>query len=348
MDTRERILTAITWGEPDRVPLTTFYRQLPQGENERLVRNLGVGLVLRPPAHLVEHREVEITSREYWQDGQKRIRRTIHTPIGEVWETLRPEGAYASSNWIVEHFIKEPDDYRVMEFYVNDAVYKHNYDYIREAQRRLGGDGLVYVRIAKTPIQEMLYFMLGMERFAVDLYTRRDLVDSLYHVLCRRYEELFVLAAEAPVELVLMGDNISGDVVSPQRFRDYVAPIYRKIRQAVAGTSKLVGAHMDGRLRALVKEIGEADLDLIEALTPPPMGNVSLAEARAVWPGKAQWINFTSNYHIAPPAEIAEHTRQLLAEWGGKRGLAIGVTEDAPVEALERSLAVISRVLADY
>ena len=348
MDIRERILTAITWGEPDRVPLTAFASTLPQGAGERLVRNLGVGLVLRPPAHVVEHREVEITSREYWQNGQKRIRRTIHTPIGEVWETLRPEGAYASSNWIVEHFVKEPDDYRVLEYYVNDAVYKDNYDYIREAKRRIGGDGLVYVRIAKTPIQEMLYFMLGMERFAIDLYTRRDLIDSLYHTLCRRYEELFTLAAAAPVELVLMGDNISGDVVSPQRFRDYIAPVYRRIRQAMAGTGKLIGAHMDGRLQALVKEIGEADLDLIEALTPPPMGNVSLAEAREAWPGKAQWINFTSNLHIASSAEIEEHTRQLLAEAGSKRGFAIGITEDAPVEALERSLAVISRVLADY
>jgi hypothetical protein len=166
--------------------------------------------------------------------------------------------------------------------------------------------------------------------------------------MCRRYDEMFALAAGAPVEMVLMGDNISGDVVSPQRFRDYIAPIYRRIRQAMAGTGKLTGAHMDGRLRALVKEIGEADLDVIEAFTPPPMGNISLAEARAAWPGKAQWINFTSNFHIASAVEIEEHTRQLLADWGGKRGLAIGITEDAPVEALERSLQAITRVLNDY
>jgi hypothetical protein len=95
----------------------------------------------------------------------------------------------------------------------------------------------------------------------IDYNTRRDLIDSLYRTLCRRYDELFALAA-APVEMALMGEGISGDVVSPQRFRDYVAPIYRRIRRAVAGTGKLTGAHMDGRLQALVKEIGEADLDI--------------------------------------------------------------------------------------
>ncbi|MHB1133551.1 MAG: uroporphyrinogen decarboxylase family protein [Chloroflexota bacterium] len=348
MDVRERILTALTWGEPDRVPLTTYARMLPQGAGERLARNLGVGLVYRPPAHVESHREAEVISREYWENGERRLRKTIKTPVGEIWQTLRAEGAYGTSTWIVEHFLKGPDDYKVMEFYINDAVYKDNYAEIGELRRRVAGDGLVYVRIHKTPLQEMLYFMLGMERFALDFYERRDLFDSLFHTMCRRYEELFVLAAAAPVELVLMGDNISGDVVSRERFRDYIAPLYKRIREAVSGTGKLIGAHMDGRLGALKGEIATADLDVIEALTPPPMGNVSLNEAREIWPRKAQWINFTSSMHIAEPEEIADHTRQLLADWGDKRGLAIGVTEDAPVEALERSLATIARVLEDY
>jgi ethanolamine utilization protein EutP (predicted NTPase) len=51
--------------------------------------------------------------------------------------------------------------------------------------------------------------------------------------------------------------------------------------------------------------------------------------------------------HIEPPEVIEEHTRQLLEEAGTKRGFAISITEDAPVEALEKSLAVISRVLQE-
>ena len=37
-----------------------------------------------------------------------------------------------------------------------------------------------------------------------------------------------------------------------------------------------------------------------------------------------------------------------MEEAGTARGFAISVTEDAPVEALEKSLAVISRVLREY
>jgi hypothetical protein len=52
--------------------------------------------------------------------------------------------------------------------------------------------------------------------------------------------------------------------------------------------------------------------------------------------------------HIEPPAVIETHARSLVEEAGSRRGLAIGLTEDATVEALEKSLAVIARVLRAF
>jgi len=320
----------------------------PRGEKERLLRESGVGLVLRPPAHRVEYHQVEFVSREYWENGRKRIRRTIHTPVGDIWQTLEPESTYESSSWILEHFIKEPEDYRVMEFVYKDAVFYDNYEYIREAKRRIGGDGLVYVRVAKVPIQEMLYQMMGLERFSFDYYDRHDLFDSLHNTMIERYEELFTLAAEAPVEILLFGDNITSDVVGDERFRNYCMPVYKRLQEQLSSTGKKLAVHMDGRLASLKDAIAEAEFDIVEALTPSPMGDVSIREARQFWPEKALWINFTSSMHIEAPEVIEAHTRQLLEEAGSKRGFAIGVTEDAPVEALEKSLGIISRVLREY
>ena len=105
---------------------------------------------------------------------------------------------------------------------------------------------------------------------------------------------------------------------------------------------------MDGNLKSLQREIGEATFDIVEAMTPPPMGDVSVREARESWPGKALWINFTSSMHIGPPAAIEAHARSLVEEAGSRRGFAISVTEDAPVEALEKTLAIIARVLREH
>jgi len=348
MTIRERILAALYWRETDTVPLTVYELILPRGMNERKLRDAGVGLVLRPPAHRVEHRRVEITSREYWERGRRTIRRTIHTPAGEIHQVLEPDEqayAYQHNTWIKEHFIKTPEDYRVMEFYIDDALYHDNYAFLRSERRRIGEDGLVYVRIAKSPIQEMIYQMIGIERFSLDLYDHPDLIESLHETMCRRYEELYEIAAGAPVEILLLGDNITADIVGKERFEKYLAPVYRRIKSWISGTEKRLGVHMDGRVAALKDEIARAEIDIIEALTPPPMGDLSVAEARKSWPDKALWLNFTSSMHIQSPQRIAAHTRELLEQAGGAGGFAIGVTEDAPAEALEQSLAAIADVL---
>ena len=344
MDARERILAAMFWEEPDLVPLTIYDWMIPRGTDERALREMGLCIVTRLPAHRLEHREVTYHSAEYWDHGRHMLQRIIRTPVGEVSQVVQLDAAYGST-WILEHYIKRPEDYRVMEFVYQDAVYHDNYATIHQAQAALGRDGLVMVRVAKGPIQEMLYQMMGMERFAIDLYERCELVDGLYDVMVRRYDELYALAAEAPVEILQSADNITSDVVGEERFRRYCIPCYERHMRAIAGTGKKLAVHMDGRMRSLLPAVADASFDIVEALTPLPVGDVSVAEARAAWPDKALWLNFPSSVHIASDEIIAEQARQLIQEGGSKAGFAIGITEDVPLEHCARSLRAISRVI---
>lgn len=348
MTVKERILTTMAWGQPDQAPLTVYDWMLPRGTAERRLREAGVGLIVRLPGHRVTHREVEIVSHEYQENGRKLIRRAIRTPVGEAYQIVEPDPAYETSHWIHQHFIKEPDDYRVLEYYYRDMLFQDNAPAIREAQRRVGTDGLVMLRIAKSPVQEMLYQLMGVEQFAVDSQERRDLFDSLHATMAKRYEELYEFAAGSPVEILQLGDNIHSDMVGRERYQKYLMPEYAKITSRLRGTGKLLAVHMDGNLRSLEADIAASQFDIVEAMTPPPMGDFSVREARQRWPTKALWLNFTSSMHIEPPDIIAAHTRELLAEAGTTRGFGISVTEDAPVEALEKSLTTIAGVLRDH
>lgn len=98
MTIHDRILAAMQWEEPDQIPLTTFDVLLPRSAAARQLRNLGVGLVLRQRASSVAHREVEIISREYWEGDIRFVRKTIHTPVGDIWQTLEPNsGGFEST-----------------------------------------------------------------------------------------------------------------------------------------------------------------------------------------------------------------------------------------------------------
>ena len=346
MDVRERIIAAMTWEEPDQVPLTIYDWMIPPGTAERELREMGLGIIKRLPAHRLEHRQVQLDSTEYWDQGRHLVRRTIRTPVGQVSQVAQLETAYGST-WILEHYIKRPEDYAVMEFVYEDAVYHDNYAAIEAMQEALGGDGLVLVRVAKGPIQEILYQMAGLERFSIDLSEHGEQLDSLYDVMVRRYDDLYDLAAGVPVEILQAADNITGDVVGDERFRRYCVPCYERHSRRLAGTGKRLAVHMDGRLRPLMEAITDAPFDIVEGFTPAPMGDVSVAQAREAWPDKALWLNFASSVHLQPDEVIAAHTRELIEEAASVRGFAIGVTEDVPAEHCVRSLRAIARAIQE-
>jgi hypothetical protein len=51
---------------------------------------------------------------------------------------------------------------------------------------------------------------------------------------------------------------------------------------------------MDGKLKALSNHISISKVDIIEAFTPPPTGDLPLDEALELWNDKIIWINFPS------------------------------------------------------
>ena len=52
-------------------------------------------------------------------------------------------------------------------------------------------------------------------------------------------------------------------------------PEYTKLKARLADAGKKLAVHMDGRLASLKKDIGEAECDIVEAMTPPPSTKAS-------------------------------------------------------------------------
>ena len=346
MTPRKRIIAALR-GEPvDHVPLCSYPGLFPRGETERKLRDDGMGIFHRIGVLSSETRNVTRTSTTYWEEGRYWIRNTVRTPVGEVWETLRTGGGYGTS-LRCEFFIKGPEDYRVVEFMVNDAVYIPNDDAIHEAKRTLGEDGAVIGNLGYTPMQQMLIMWMGPERFSVDFYENQDEFLGLYETLCRRHEEEYEIAANSPVEFVEYGDNVTAHMIGLERFRKYVVPCYDRLGERLHARGKRVGSHLDGDLKLLKEAIRDSELDFIEAYNPPPDGDLSVREARECWGSTVISINFTSSIHLAEPKEIEAHTCQLLRDARPGTGFLVGITENIPESVWQQTLPLILRVLRE-
>jgi hypothetical protein len=344
MTVRERIAAALRQEPVDQVPFTIYPGMLPEEEEQKL-RGLGLGLSVRVPVVDMLRPNVQSEYHRYEERGVAYGRTTLRTPVGEVYSTSRLEAAYGSS-WIMDHYVKTPDDYRTMEFIIRDTSYRPAYDQFLEAVRNVGEDGYVSGNMSYSPLMEMRVHLLGLERFSLDLHERPDLFFSLYRTLREKEREAYPIAADSPAELVIYCGNTSPEIIGRERFQKYCVPCYNELGELLHAKGKLLGSHMDANNAEWSDVVAASALDVIEAFTPAPDTDMSVADARAAWPDKTLWINFPSSLHLAPRARIQQETRRIVREAGG-RGLIVGVTENIPDSAWPASMPAIAEALAE-
>ena len=93
--------------------------------------------------------------------------------------------------------------------------------------------------------------------------------------------------------------------------------------------------------------MARTDLPVIEAVTPKPMGDVTVGELKAAWPEKVVWVNFPGSYFLEPYDVIKQYTLDLLADGAPGGRLVIGCTEDYP-PAFEKTFSAIGEAMAEY
>jgi len=94
---------------------------------------------------------------------------------------------------------------------------------------------------------------------------------------------------------------------------------------------KIVGTHYDGKLSSCRDLIANAPIDLIESLTPPPEGDMTLTECRTAWPDKLFWSNINVACYTLPRKELkAEVLGRVEEASPDGRRLAFEVSEQYP------------------
>jgi hypothetical protein len=141
---------------------------------------------------------------------------------------------------------------------------------------------------------------------------------------------------------------VTATIISPRLFERFVAPVYRRVMPAMRAAGKIPIAHYDGSNRPLMKAISQTDLPVIEAFTPPPMGDLRLSEARAAWPEKVIGINFPGFLFVEPFETIRAYTLDLLREGGQGGRFYLGCTEDFPMHEFEKTFTAMHDALVEF
>jgi hypothetical protein len=349
MDARERLLALFRGGEPDKVPVWAAdqLQPGPQGGWVRRLTKRGLGIrkiafpytpVFLPPFGIPIFDGLTYTKVHYIEAGVQKNRHIIETPVGTLSSVDTWSSSGIASN-TEEYFVKKTSDWQVVNYIflriIQDLA--PNYSDIEREEDALGGDGLTVAFIDKTPIQRAWTELASIERAFIDYKENAEEFLQFLDTQRKLHERVAEIVAGSPAEVILINDNIT-NVISPSLYVEFCQPYYEIYAKALQGTGKTLAVHMDGSLAHLVDEISESPFDVLDSFTIPPVGNLSLEEARFRWRGKILTINCPPHLAWAEKKELRAGYAKIEEAWGSK-GFAIVHVEDLPLERVEAHLA---------
>jgi hypothetical protein len=327
---------------PDKTPLTMYQGMVPQCVAERRLRNDGLCIVARASVVATHTPNVTRETHHYAENGHARVRTVVHTPVGDLSTVDQPAGF---TSWHLERLFKRPEDYKALLFMVNDEQHTPTYEVYAKAERAFGEDAIFRAGIAGNPLHQIMIHWMGVETFAVEWAERQDEVLKLYDAMVERNRKIYPLVAQSPALHANYGGNEVTEVMGLERFEKYVVPLYNEAADVFHKHGKLLGTHLDGNNKLWAKAVAESALDYVEAFTPAPDCDMSVADALAAWPDKVLWINFPSSIHLASIETIEDTTRQLIREAAPGNRFIIGITEDIPHDRWQENMLAVSRVI---
>lgn len=289
--------------------------------------------------HIHPHFELQETTT--MQDGHARRDVRLITDKGELHEWYLGE-------WRQEHFIKTPDDYRIMLRALESVEVIADSKPFLESEATLGEKGITLGQLqgvdrGRTPLMALQIDWVGLEQFSIDLASEQPELLELIEVMNTIKLEEVRQAVKTPATHIKLWENLSIETLGPVYYRRYIVPLYRQILEIMNKAGKRLHVHYDGRLKAIAEDIAALDIYGIDSFTEAPEGDMSVGEARKIWPEKFLWLHPNLNWYHLQPKELKENVNRIVRQAGTKR-FCLMISEEVPANWRETILFVLNAI----
>jgi hypothetical protein len=355
MTSRQRLLATLRHEQPDRYPwaplLDPYFMQgLPREVAERgipaLLRDIGADIFLRH-CSFADTALDDVTVSE--SRAGDRITRTITTPLGPISETsLHIAGA--ETDFITDYFIKTPEDYERVIYYLSHQRAIPRYEQTQQAMDELGEDGVVQINAGSPPLTGFFRY-LSQEQVIFEFHDHPERLDRLAAAHHAFQLEMCRVAAAAPAEVIIAyAADITTRLVSPRMFERYALPYLQECAQILHAAGKLFIIHTCGDVRALLPMMREAGIDGIDSLSEPPLGNTPFEVAMDALGDRVCLIGGVSPVVLAngSAAELRGHVLDLFRRVPHRRNLLLCTSDATAYGTPVENLRLVADLVKEY
>jgi len=377
MTSKERMLTAMRNQQPDRVPVAPdISNMIPARLTGKpfwdiymhddpplwrayidAVRYFGFdGWVQYGGSVAFQPRrdERQFESRVLSQNAERITVETVcHTPAGD----LTSETVYYVDNppTVTRKWIKDlsADMPKLRYFFpeivsCDDAV-------LREQQLEMGDDGAIGPIVGLPGFHDLFdWFDGGLAAVSYAYYDHYDLLRefvSWREAQILRQAEM-ILALKPKPEFIMIGASGLWTLSTPAAVRDLTLPTLQKITHMAKQAGVPTMLHSCGKERALATLCAEeTDLDCINPLEVPPMGDCDLAEVkRSLGHRLALFGNIptTSTMLLGTPEEVEQAARKCIDDAGAGGGFILSTGDQCGRDTPDANIFKLVEVAKTY
>ncbi len=346
MNSRERFLTTINGGIPDRVPIVA---NLTVQVAEKLAKELNceVGMVDSFLATRISHRDILLKL------GNDAV--LIAATRANDKKTYVAENGNVVDEWGLEYqrvglydeAVVRPlagcnsvEDLEAYDF--PDPLAEGRWDFSEETVKRYKKDYGI-IGDLEACIFELAWNLVGMEKFIMDMATGEEYIDVLLDKLLNFSTACGLKMIRMGADMIWAGDDVgtqAGMMISPAMWRSTFKPRLRKMFAAFKAANKdiKIAYHSCGSIVPIIDDLAEIGLDVLNPLQP--MANdMELGSLYEKYKDKLLFFGAVDVQGILPhgtPEDVrAEVLRCIRATDGGKRYIiapAHNIQPDTSVE----------------
>lgn len=351
MTKRERIITAMRHGIPDRVPVAPdfsamipckrsglpFYDVLLYGKKQLwqlyldTCKHFGTeawfiyGAIGYKYENAFEH-EFNI---DMLENGRLLANSKLITPEGDLSQkTMFFEDECET---VVKRMIKNiKNDLPKMKYVFSKAI---GYDrtVYDEQVKALGEEGVMAVCIMPPGLHSLNLFEGNLEAAVVAYYEEPELFKELCDMYERQQMSQIEIALDLGVDSVLTGGSGSITLQSPSIWDELSLPFLKKVTKLCSQAGVISGIHSCGKEMHVVKTCAEqTKLDYINPLEIAPMGDCDLAECKRLYGDKLCLMGnlHTTSVMLSPKKELVRLESLKAIRDAGENGNFILSTGD--------------------
>ena len=349
---RQRLMITIAGGRADRVPATPdFSNMIPakmtgkpfweiyMNDNPGLYRAYckaakyyGIdGWYHAGDAVRFKQKNYPSLSRTVTNRTEERIteRFNYSTPAGDLIEELTYPIADPPTKTVKMIKDIEKDFPKIRSFYGD--VESYDASLVPEYRSLCGEDGVFTFGLSFPGMQMWVDFFEGnLESATYAYYDHPEIFEEWTELSERLLVQQTEIYLSLKPDLLLLGGSGTITLASPELARKFALPAIKKICRMAKEAGVLTMLHSCGKSMALLEMLCETDLNCVNPLEGPPMGDVNLAEVKRLYGKKMSLMGnlHTTDVMLKGSAADVERASKKAIDDAGKDGAFILSTGD--------------------